>query len=419
VVTAIDEFGTLKKCLSIAINCKVGHGEKFQNLINISAKEFNKTTKEWDHKELFGKGSKVFLPKLKAKNAVNGLRTLIAESNPLLQDDHGTTCWLDLELLVKETLTDERKKGYLQSTMQTERLPVWIHWGADSAGWLRGISHSKIGFKFVGNGRVCNQSPANMRTILHFEGKDNYAKYKELMQPFFPVMDALTADGLDMDNVHYDFKQTMGANYVLLAEILGHASHSCTQGCCLCDINKKDYGTVVTNSEGRRVPLGGKARTLEEMAAAIHRPFTTEPRVKCPYCDELFPDQAAVDASKGPKTEAQRTAYQLKHAGMRFGCPSLFNFKLVFMYLCILHTLFRLVAVVFRRTIVVNLENEIKVDTLNKFVKDNKLVCKKVKLRSKDGKKKKDTEDINFIGRYATNFFLCRSFSRASWPWNI
>jgi hypothetical protein len=189
-------------------------------LINISSKEYNEATKEWDQKELFGLGSKVFLPKYKSKNAVNGLRTLIAESNPLIQDEQGTACWLDLELLVKETLMDERKQGHVQSAMEVERLPVWIHWGTDSAGWLRGISHSKIGFKFVGNRRVCNQSPANMRTILLFEGKDNHAKYKELMKPFFPVMDGLTVDGLDLNGTHYDFKQTMGADYVLLAEIL-------------------------------------------------------------------------------------------------------------------------------------------------------------------------------------------------------
>jgi hypothetical protein len=161
------------------------------------------------------------------------------------------------------------------------------------------------------------------------------------------------------------------------------------------------------------VPLGGKARTLEEMAAATHRPFTTGPGVSCPYCDEPFPDQEAVDACKGPETDSERTAYHLKHAGMRFGCPPLFNFKLVHMYLCILHTLLRLVAVVFRRTIVVNLENETKVNTLNQFVKDNKLGCKKVKLRSKDGKKKKDIEDINFIGRCAISPSLF--FCSASW----
>jgi hypothetical protein len=109
VVTAIEEFWTLEKCLSIAINCKVGHGEKFQNLISITSKEYNEATKEWDQKELFSKGSKVFLPKFKSKNAVNGLRTLIAESNPLIQDEQGTACWLDLELRVKETLMDEPK----------------------------------------------------------------------------------------------------------------------------------------------------------------------------------------------------------------------------------------------------------------------------------------------------------------------
>lgn len=84
---------------------------------------------------------------------------------------------------------------------------------------------------------------------------------------------------------------------------------------------------------------------------------------------------------------------------MKFGCPPLFNFKLVFLYLCILHTLLRLVAIVFRRTVTVNLDTQAKVDAVNRFIKEVKLGCKKAKLRKKDGKKKKDSDDINFIGR--------------------
>jgi hypothetical protein len=69
-----------------------------------------------------------------------------------------------------------------------------------------------------------------MRTVLLFEGKDNYANYKEYMQAFLPVMDKLKREGITVDGLHYTVKQLMGADYVLLAEVLGHAGHSCTQG---------------------------------------------------------------------------------------------------------------------------------------------------------------------------------------------
>jgi hypothetical protein len=153
--------------------------------------------------------------------------------------------------------------------------------------------------------------------------------------------------------------------------------HSCTNGCCFCERDKKHYGTVVTNAEERRVPLGGQARTLEQMAAAAHRPLQTGPEVKCPYCGEKFPDAAAEAASEGPETDAARQAYQLKHKGMKFGCPPLFNFVVTDLYLCILHTLLRLIAVVFKRTIVVNLDIPEKVDAVNEFVKEAHLGCKK------------------------------------------
>jgi hypothetical protein len=85
---------------------------------------------------------------------------------------------------------------------------------------------------------------------------------------------------------------------------------------------------------------------------------------------------------------------------MKFGCPALFNFEVTDLYLCILHTLLRLIAVVFKRTIVVNLDTLEKVDAVNQFVKEAHLGCKKVAQRKKDGKKKKDTEDTAFTGRF-------------------
>jgi hypothetical protein len=399
VITQIEEFWTVEKCLTLQIHCKIGAGEMYQHLINICAKDFSEEKKEWVHKELFGKGSGVFLPKFKSKNQVTDLRTEIAQVIPLIQDEAGTACWLELRAVVEEGLRDERRSGYLQSEVEELVVHAWIHWGGDAAGILRGIKHYKFGFKFVGKGQVCAQAPQNRRCILLFERKDNYDNYKELLQPFLPVMKDLRKSGADVDGVHYQIKQTMGADYVLMAEALGYGGHSCTQGCCFCKIHKKDYGTIITDASGRRLPMETEPRTLEEMAAAAYRPLTVGPDVKCPFCDEPFPNQAAVDASIGPKTPAQKTDYQLKHAGQKFGCPPLFNFPLVLLYLCILHTLLRLVAVVFKRTIVANLDTELMVTAVNDFIKAAKLGRKKVKLRKKDGNKKKDSEDLNFIGR--------------------
>jgi hypothetical protein len=39
---------------------------------------------------------------------------------------------------------------------------------------------------------------------------------------------------------------------------------------------------------------------------------------------------------------------------------------------------------------------------VNKFIKEAHLGCKKVKLKKKDARKTKDTEDVNFIGRYVS-----------------
>jgi hypothetical protein len=407
VITKIEEFWTAEKCLSIQIHCKVGHGEKYQHLINIAAKEYNAKQKKWEHKELFEKGSAVYLPKFMAKNAVNRLREEIAEVNPLIQNEAGTACWLDLPLLVQETLRDEQIAGFLQSKEGVQLLNVWLHWGGDAAGFLRAIKHSKFGLKLVGNGRVCSQSPSNLRTILLFEGKDNYGNYKKYLQPFLSVMQELQNGALTVDGVDYLVKQTMGTDYVLLAEIMGHAGHSRTNGCCFCEIDKKHYGTIITDEEGRRVPLGEQDRTLKQMAAAAHRPLMTRVDVKCPYCGEEFPNEATVTASKGPETEAQRQAYQVKHKGMKFGCPPLFNFEVTDLYLCILHTLLRLIAVVFKRTIVVNLDTPEKVDAVNQFVKEAYLGCKKVAQRKKDEKKKKDIEDTAFTGRYMLTCLTC------------
>jgi hypothetical protein len=169
---------------------------------------------------------------------------------------------------------DDRTHGYLQSRVHLAEDQIWLHWGWDAAGWLQALKHSLFGFKLVGNQRVVVQSPANLRTLLLFEGKDSYENYAKLLAPFFAIIDALSEDGITVDGTHYRLKQTMGAGYVLLSEVMGHCGHSAEQGCCLCDAHKGDYGRTQVTEGGRRVPLGFTAQTTEQMAAAAHRPFT-------------------------------------------------------------------------------------------------------------------------------------------------
>lgn len=399
VIDRIEKEWSLAKMLSLQIHCKVGGAEKYQHMINILAKNYNEEARKWIPKELY-EGSGVYLPMLKSKNGVIDYRAAIIAENPLIQDEHGTAVWLDLDKLVDEVIRDDRTQGYLQARTELDSDTVWLHWGGDAAGWLRGLKHSKYGFKLVGNGRRVAQSPSCLKCILLFEGKDNYANYLEYLAPFFPVIEKLRKEGVKVDNTHYHVKQTFGADYVLLSEIMGHSGASGLNGCCLCEQLSKDYGRVITDSNRRRVPFKAKMRTTESMAAAAHRPYTTGPDIKCPYCDEPFPDKAAVKASVPPQNEKERTRFQQTHAGMRFGTPPLFpNIAIPSLIICILHTLLRLCAITFQRTIVVNLDTEEKVLLVNEVIKQVKLGCKALDVRKHSGDQRKVTEAVSFTGR--------------------
>jgi hypothetical protein len=78
-------------------------------------------------------------------------------------------------------------------------------------------------------------SPKDMRVALTFEGKDKYSTYLEHLQPFLKHMNTLASDGMDCDGTEYDMVQTMGADYVLLCELLGHSGTSGLKGCCFCE----------------------------------------------------------------------------------------------------------------------------------------------------------------------------------------
>jgi hypothetical protein len=86
VLNQVQNHWSTARCLSLQINCKVGHGEKYQDLINILAKVFNETSQKWDRVESYHKGSGLLLSILKSKGAVNTFRDEIQQEIPIIQD---------------------------------------------------------------------------------------------------------------------------------------------------------------------------------------------------------------------------------------------------------------------------------------------------------------------------------------------
>jgi hypothetical protein len=176
-----------------------------------------------------------------------------------------------------ESFIDARTKGHLQNRAHMSADTGHVHWGGDAAGWMRGVKVSKIGFKVMSEDILASQDPSNMRSILQFKGKDNYAANKEYLAPFFPTLDSIAADGLTIGKTHYTIRQTLGGDYVFLAEVAGHSGHSHSNGCFLCEVFHHNHGLVVENAEGKRVPVMSKLRSLEDLCNAAHRPMTTGP----------------------------------------------------------------------------------------------------------------------------------------------
>jgi hypothetical protein len=56
-------------------------------------------------------------------------------------------------------------------------------------------------------------------------------------------------------------------------------------------------------------------------------------------------------------------------------------------------------AITFLRIVAVNLNTPAKADAVNALIKALHLGCKKLEPRKTSGEKKKDTQDLNFIGR--------------------
>ncbi|GAQ88200.1 hypothetical protein KFL_004090010 [Klebsormidium nitens] len=416
-VKEITAHYTLARCLTFQIICRVGHQEKYQDAINLLAKVFNTKTKKWDRVEIGYKGgpkeSRLHIPLLKSKNEVSKFRKEIHAKNPVLQDEDGTAAWLqDLPAILEEDIVNERTRGYLESRKGLSEDELRVHFGGDAASYFRAVSTSKFAVKLIVDGQQVNHNPRSMRSLLQFEGKDSYETCKRYYSPFIPVIDQLQKEGIEVDNTHYKLILTLGGDYVWLAEIHGHSGHSHTSGCLFCYCPKSNYGAVVVKN-GRRVPEGTRRRTTEEMHAGAHRPLKTGPNEKCPHWPQRFPDQATVDALPGPQNKNQHKDYATTHHGMRFGTLApLLPIGILAVYLCILHTLLRLAATTFQRTIESNLNTQEKVDIINDFIKKLNLGCKKVVIRKRDGNSKKDTEAINFIGREALVILDERVYTR-------
>jgi hypothetical protein len=186
VVQKIEDFWTTSKCLSIQIHCKVGYGGKWQDLINITRKTFNTTTRKWDLNELY-EGSRIYLPSFKSKWAVNVFRAEIHREIPIMQDKTGTAAWFELPKLVEESIRDERRDGYLQNRRDKPEDRIRLHWGGSAAQYFRGIKTTRVGYRLPDAAKVVQNDPRQYRSVLQFEGKDDYASHKEYLQHVFSV----------------------------------------------------------------------------------------------------------------------------------------------------------------------------------------------------------------------------------------
>jgi hypothetical protein len=227
VVKKIEDFWSTSKCLSIQIHCKLGYGGKWQDLINITRKSFNIETGKWDLNELY-EGSKIYPPSFKSKWAVNEFRAEIRREIPIMQDKTGTAAWFELPKLVEESIWDERREGYLQGRKDKPEDEIRLHWGGDAAQYFRGIKTTRVGYRLPDAAKVVQNDPRQYRSVLQFEGKDDYASLKEYLQPMFPVMDVYSEERIAIDGTHYTIKQSLGGDNVFLAEACRHSGHSTT-----------------------------------------------------------------------------------------------------------------------------------------------------------------------------------------------
>jgi hypothetical protein len=194
-------------------------------------------------------------------NRIDALRASIHAKNPIMQDANGTAAWLSLPQLIDEAITEERHEGFLKERRERASDSIRVHWGIDAAQYFRGVKTSKIGFWLPELEKAIMQAPQQGRTVVQFEGKDDYEHNKEYLGPCFPVMDKLAAEGAVVVGTVYDICQSLGGDYVALAECAGHCGHAHNWGCIFCEQRKELYGRIAVDETGRRVSVKAEKRT--------------------------------------------------------------------------------------------------------------------------------------------------------------
>jgi hypothetical protein len=106
---------------------------------------------------------------------------------------------------------------------------------------MYGVKTAKTGVRLLDKKKVTSHALRNFRTVIQAEGKDDYGEHKKNLEPMFPVMDDIAENGVSVGNTKYEVKQSLGGDYVFLAEGAGHSGHSHTRGCFLCNAHKNDY----------------------------------------------------------------------------------------------------------------------------------------------------------------------------------
>jgi hypothetical protein len=271
ILEEIRAFWTEDKALSIQIHCKVGHNHKYQDLIHVLGKIYNTRTEKWERRELGAKGNGLHIPLLPSCNRVNALRAATSAENPLMQNPEGSAAWVDMLHTLRECVRDERRNGYLKLRVDLSEDSIRVHFGGDAAQYYRKVKVSKFGFRLLSLDKlVVLQAPEQARTVVQFEGKDDYEQNKEYLASSISVMNQLRAEGLTVDGTHYSVVQSLGGDNVWLAECAGTAGHAHTNGCFLCEKKQKEYAELTRDETGRRVPLRTKARSwLTKRSTAV------------------------------------------------------------------------------------------------------------------------------------------------------
>jgi hypothetical protein len=378
----------------------VGYRGKWQDLINITRKTFNTSTGKWELNELY-EGRKIYLPSFKFKWAVNDFRAEIHREIPIMQDKSGTTAWFELPKLVEESIRDERREGYLQERRKKPEDEIRLHWGGDAAQYFRGIKTTRVGYPLPDAAKVVQNDPRQYRSVLQFEGKDDYASHKEYLVPMFPLMDGYTKEGIQADSTHYSVKQSQveAETMYFWRRRVGIAGIHPTTGAFSAMPKKR------TSAPSSQTLVGGKCRcgTYREYWSNVQQPPTGRSkwglRKNVPTVLPLSQTKQLwmLSLPLQPKLPRPLMLQPTREFGLAHHLSSI---SLSQRSICASSTAFSdSLPSPYRGLLRAGLDTVAKVDAMNASLRALKMSCKKVGLRKKTAAPIKDTESINFIGR--------------------